>query len=71
MKVSWFAFYGCDKHCDQSKWAGKGIFQLTAHHGGKSENWREKLNQKPWKNAAYWLAPGALLALTLPQACLQ
>jgi hypothetical protein len=45
-------------------WAGKGVF----HHWEKSEkvlkgrNQRQEMKQRPWRNAAYWLAPHGLFS---------
>lgn len=38
------------------------VLQLTFHHEKKS---CQELKQRPWRNAAYWLAPYALLPLPL------
>jgi hypothetical protein len=45
------------------------ISQLRANHPGKSEQelkagaWRQELKQRPWGDAANWLAPRGLLSL--------
>ena len=45
-------------------------FHITVHHeGSQSRNsneaaaWRQELVHRPWKDAAYWLAPHGLLSL--------
>jgi hypothetical protein len=38
-------------------------FHIVVHHLRKSGTWRQELMQRPWKGAAYWLAPHGLLSL--------
>ena len=50
-------------------WGGKGLFHITDYSpslrdvrvGTKSRNLEQELKQRPWKGAAYWLAPHGLL----------
>lgn len=55
----------------------QGLFQLTAiaHHEGtsgqefKTATWRQQeLQQRPWWNTVYWLAPHACFLSLLPEA---
>ena len=40
------------------------ILQLTVYHeANQGRNWRQELIQRPWRSAAYWLAPYGLLSL--------
>jgi hypothetical protein len=32
-------------------------------NSSKAETWRQELMQRPWRGAAYWLAPHGLLGL--------
>ena len=42
---------------------------ITIHHpreiraGTQEGTWRQELKQRPWRSAAYWLAPPGLLSL--------
>ena len=38
----------------------KGIQDMNS---SRAETWRQGLMQRPWKGAAYWLAPHGLLSL--------
>lgn len=57
----------------KSSMGTKGLLWLIGYHQGKpgqelkAGTWRQKLKQRPWKNAAYWLAPHALLTYFLVQ----
>ena len=63
------------KYQDQkASWGGKDLFsshfQIIVHHWRKSGQelkqgriLRQELTQKPWRDAAYWLASHALLSL--------
>jgi len=63
------------KHHDQeASWGGKGLFSLhfhiAVHHQRKSglelkQVRKQELKQRPWKGAAYWLAPLACSACFL------
>jgi hypothetical protein len=69
--VSVFLFL--HKHHDQeASWGGKGLFSLhfhiTVHHQRKSglelkQVRKQELMQRPWRDAAYWLASTGLLSL--------
>ena len=63
------------KHHDQNNLERKGFIWLTfPHHCSSSKKvgtgisnrvgiWRQELMQSPWRDAADWLAPHALLSL--------
>ena len=58
----------CDEHDDKKQtWGAKGLFLLTAYRPSDREakvaTWRQELKQRPWRGAAYWLAPHGLLSL--------
>jgi hypothetical protein len=52
-----------------SNLGSQGFIQLTLpHHCSSSkevrpETWRQELMQRPWRGAAFWLAPHGLLSL--------
>ena len=68
-------FYSCTKHHDQkASWRRKGLFNLHLtllfitkgsqdRNSHKAGTWRQEWMQKPWRNAAYWLAPHGLFSL--------
>lgn len=35
--------------------------QITPYHWGKSETWKQELEQSPWRNIAYWFGSHVLL----------
>jgi hypothetical protein len=58
------------KHHDQTSWGGKSSFGFhfytkVCHQRTRTQTgtWRPMLIKKPWKGAAYWLAPHGLLCL--------
>ena len=59
------------KHHDlKATWGGEGRFGLHFHitvsqdrHPNRAGTWRQELMQRPWRGAAYWLAPHGLLSL--------
>jgi hypothetical protein len=59
------------KHHDQSSLWRKGFahFMLPYRSSSSKEvwtgTWREKLMQRPWKGATYWLVPHGLLSQLL------
>jgi hypothetical protein len=62
------------KHHDLSNLGRKGFIWLMLQslliikgsqnrNSGRAGSWRQELMQKPWRGAAYWLPPHALLSL--------
>jgi len=57
------------KHGDQSNLGRKEFIWLTLPYhqsplkGLRTGTSRQELMQRPWRNAAYWLAPHSLLSL--------
>ncbi|KAM7325014.1 hypothetical protein ACRRTK_015267 [Alexandromys fortis] len=53
---------------DQSNLGRKGFISLTENSEGRNSHragiWRQELMQRPWKGAAYRLAPHGLLNLS-------
>ena len=65
----YWAFYCCDKTpSPKTSWGGKGLFGFHSHiwlitkgsqdrNSNRARTWRQKLMQRPWRDASYWLAP--------------
>jgi len=68
-------FTAARKHRDQSKLGSTGFIQLTLpqhclslketqdRNSHRTGTWRQELMQRPWRVAAYWLAPHGLPSL--------
>jgi hypothetical protein len=57
-----------DETPEMGRLGRKGLFHMIVHHPGKSGQelnqvgtWRQEWMQKPWRNAAYWLAQPAFV----------
>lgn len=62
-------FLCCDKHHDGKKLGEEKVYfilQVTIHHeelraGNQGRNPEQKLKQRPWRVAAFWISPHGLL----------